>query len=141
MKILTSILVLSLSGQALAGGCLQPVYHLNPGQPAECEGYLFSPEMEQRLRLMDANYPLMEDQVDLQKKQLDLYKQEVVDYQMAIDKQKQDITLWQTQATDSTQKYINMEERQGWRDYLFLGLGVLLTVSAAWATGQSQGHK
>lgn len=134
-KVISGILTLTMTGQAFAASCTQPVYALSTGQASPCDGYLFSVAKEAELRLMDQDYTLLKDEDAIKDKQLTLYKQEVTDLDTAVDKQKQEIQLWQKASEDATQKYVTLEERAAWRDYLMLGLGVGLTIGAAYAVG------
>lgn len=138
MKYVVSlILTFTLAGNALAGSCSQPVYHLNPGQPAPCEVYGFSLDKEKEVRLMSEDYKLLQDESSLKDKQLDLYKKELVDMQDALSKETQSSQMWKASANESAEKYRAVEERQGIRDWIWLISGIALTVLAGYAVGSA----
>jgi hypothetical protein len=136
-KFVCGMLAATISGQAIGASCAQPVYHLLQGQPAVCEGYLFSPDEEAKLRLEDQDYKLLKDESDLKDKQLQLYKGEVDDLQIAVTKEKDETKMWRDTADAAEQKYISQEERAGGRDLLFTVLGVLLTIGSGYAISKA----
>lgn len=129
-----------LSEAAFAGGCSQPVFHLLPNQGAPCEGYLFSPEKEKELRLMNEDYTFLKQELDLREKQVDKLQKSVTLLEEVNDKEQQKAELWRAKAEDSTKKYMESEDGRGRRDLLFLIGGVVLTCAAGWAIGQAA-HK
>ena len=133
------VLILGLSKTAVAGSCSQPVTYVLVNTPAPCTGYLFSPDKEAELRLEHEKYTLDLQIISLKDQELGLYKQQVTDLQEAVKLEQQKAELWRKNAEESMLKLNTVIERQGWRDYLFLGLGIGLTALAGWAVGQA--HK
>lgn len=139
LKIMSLILVFAFSSKALAD--CQPVTPLVTGEKAPCAGFLFSPEKELQLRIMNEDYKYLKEEVNLYIQQKELYKQELDDTQKIADKEAQKAELWRKAAEDSTKKYVEVQEARTMRDWLFLVAGVGLTVAAGWSLGQAAGHK
>jgi CHAT domain-containing protein len=135
-KLFATALSLSLfANSALA--CEKPVTPLTQGQQAPCTGFLFSPEKEKQLRLLNEDYQLLLEQSQLYLKQKELYKQELEETDKIVEKEKQKAELWRKVAEDTTLKYTQVQEARGTRDWLFLIGGVVLTIGAGYALGQA----
>lgn len=136
-KLLPILLAVTMLSQgAFAGTCAQPVFHLLPNEAAPCEGYLFSPEKEHELRLMNEDYKFIQQELDLRQKQVDKLQQSVTLLEDVTKKEQDKAELWRAKAEDSTKKYMESEDGRGRRDLIFLIGGVVLTCAAAWAVGQ-----
>lgn len=141
LKMLPTLLAVTMMSQgAFAGTCAQPVFHLLPNQAAPCEGYLFSPEKEKELRLMNEDYTFVKQELDLREKQVDKLQQSVTLLEQVNEKEQEKSELWRAKAEDSTKKYMESEDGRGRRDLIFLLGGVVLTCAAAWAVGQVAHH-
>jgi hypothetical protein len=138
-SLITGLCLVLFSNAALGASCAQPVYHLNPGQPAACEGYLFSPEKEKQLRLLQETSDFIQQEADLKDKEITLYKQKTVDLAAAEKEEAQKAEIWRKSAEDSTQKLVEADKDRSFRDWAFLAAGILLTVGAGYAVGQA--HK
>lgn len=139
MKFCSIILAVTLTSEAALAGC-PPVLHLFPQEPAPCEGYLFSPEKEHELRLLNEDHKFVLQELDLRQKQVDKLQQSVNLLEDVAKKEQEKSELWRAKAEDSTKKYMEVDESRGRRDLIFLIGGVVLTVAAGWAIGQAA-HK
>lgn len=119
--------------------CPKPVTFLRNGEVASCDGYLFSPEKERELRLLNEDYKLVTEELVLKDKMITNYKTQAENAEFIAAKEAEKAELWRNKAEDSTKKFITKEEGRGRRDWLFLVSGVILTVAAGWALGQA--HK
>lgn len=137
-NVVTCLCVSLISHNALAA-CKQPVTYVLVSESAPCTGYLFSPEKEAELRSEHEKYNLNLEILSIKDQQINLYKQQTSDLQAAVQLEQQKAELWRKNAEDSTNKLMQSNERQGWRDMLFLTLGVVITAAAGWAVGQA--HK
>lgn len=138
-SLIVGLSLVLFSNAALGASCAQPVFHLNPNQAAPCEGYLFSPEKEKQLRLLQETSDFIQQEADLKDKEITLYKQKNVDLEAAEKEEAQKAEIWRKSSEDSTQKLIEADKDRSFRDWAFLATGVVLTVAAAWAVGQA--HK
>lgn len=136
----TIALTLALTMSARAVACDVPVTPLNQGDKAPCTGYLFSPEEEQKLRIQNEDYKVLLEESKIYIQEKDTYKKELTDQQEINDKKQKEVDLWKQQADSAIQKYVEQQERQSIRDWVFLISGVLLTVAAGYAVGQAN-HK
>jgi hypothetical protein len=118
-NLLISLLVNAIICESVFAGCSQPVFHLQPNQPAPCEGYLFSVEKEKELRLLSEDYKILKDKFDAQQYLTEIYKTQT--------------SLWKE--ISDNQKYLDAQERSSNRDLWFLLGGVVLTVAAGFAVG------
>lgn len=122
---------------AAYGQCNKPVTLLQPNEPAPCRGYLFTPEKEQEIRLLNEDYKFLSEKLRLKDQQIDLYIQEANNYQAIADMEKEKAEMWRKAAEDSSLRLIEKEEKQERRDWLHVLAGVGLTVLAGWAIGQA----
>jgi hypothetical protein len=127
---LASALIASLSL------CPKNVTPLQKGEAAPCQGYLFSPEKEQELRLKNENYKLLEQENTIYKKQNSNLNEQINNYEFIIKKEQEKAEKWRSQAERSTEKYLNQQSNS---DYYIVGYvlaGVLLTSLSGWSLGQ-----
>lgn len=142
-KLLSLVLAVSLGLPMHAYAdttCPKPVTLLNTGAQAPCKGFLFSPEEEQKMYLLDQNSKLMQQELDAKTKYIDIVNKEITDYQTVVDKEKQQSELWRKAAEDSTQKLVEVQSHTWQRDLLIFGLGILTTVGAGFAVGAAARH-
>lgn len=139
-KILAVLLSLGLGTPAQAF-CQKPVQLIKQGEAANCEGWLFSKEKEQELRLINEEYKLLTKRIEIYEKELSLYQANIKLYEEMALKEQAKTELWKTRAEDLSTKYVAQENGRGWRDMFFLFGGVVLTVAAGWALGQAAGGK
>lgn len=138
MKIVALITASSFMWSSFAyGQCAKPVTLLQPKEPAPCRGYLFTPEKEQELRLLNEDYKFLNEKLRLRDRQLDLLTREVDNLQSVADMEKQKAELWRKAAEDSTLRLVEKEDKQAARDWLHILAGIGLTVLAGWAVGQA----
>jgi len=139
-KLLAILISLSLPLSSFAAECIAPVKLVEEGAPAQCRGFLFSPEKELEVRLMKKDHDLLV----LEVKELDLIsdksKQKDLELKKIIELEEQKTELWKSKAEDITLKYIAVEENRTKRDFGFILMGVGLTVLSAWAVGQAAGR-
>lgn len=122
---------------ASLANCSSPVSLLEKDAPAPCRGYLFTPEKEKQVRLMNEDYKLLQEELEIKNKQLDLYKLQVTNLAQAADLSEKKSALWQTKAQEAVERTVNLEQSRQTRDFLFILGGVALTVLAGWAVGQA----
>jgi hypothetical protein len=134
-KIICLVLSFTITWQAF--GCEVPVTPLKEGDKSPCTGFLFSPDQEHKLRVQNQDYNNMIEEVKIYLQQKELFQKELGVSQQIIDKEQQKAEIWRKAAEDSTQKLVEKEERQTFRDWLFLLAGVGLTAVAGYAVGQS----
>ncbi len=137
-QLLSLLLTFSLALPAHAD-CSKPVLPLDQGAPAPCKGFLFSPDQEQKVYLLDQNNKLLQQQLDGNKALVNSYSKSLSDFKIVIDDEQRKSELWRKAAEDSTQKLVSVQENTGKRDFLAVLLGVVLTIGAGWAVGQA--HK
>lgn len=116
-KILSLLLICSFSLQA------KEVKFIQKGSPAPYDGYIFDLEAEQNNRL-----ELLEK--DNMAKQLSLFKENEKLFES-------NATMWQSVATQNTERLVKLESNTFWQNALFFGLGVVVT--GALAIGLSKG--
>ncbi len=99
------------------------VKHINKGESAPYEGYIFDIEAEQKnqFRLLER---------DSFEKQIGLYKENEKIYEA-------NSIMWQKVATENTEKLVKLERNTFWQNALFFTLGVVAT--SALAIGLSKG--
>lgn len=130
------LLLLLLLVPQLALSCPKPVMYLKKSTTAPCNGYLFSPEKELEVRLLKENYKLQAGNIDIIKKQSELYQAMNEEFKAIANKEAERAELWRQATITTTKDLVSRQESQTYRDFLFIGLGVLLTVSAGWSLGQ-----
>lgn len=116
--------------------CPKSVIPLEKGQESPCQGYLFSLEKEQELRIKNENYKLLEQEVNIYKKQNDNLNQQINNYEFIIKKEQEKTDKWRTMAETSTEKYLKQDS---FKETYILGYvisGILLTTLAGWSLGQ-----
>lgn len=142
-QLLSLLLSLSLAIPAHADDCSKPVVPLDKGAQAPCKGFLFSPDQEHKMYLLDQDHQLLQQQLDGEKKLVQSYQKSLKDFQPILDDEQKKSELWRKAAEDSTQKLVEIKDNTGKRDLLMIGLGVLLTIGAGFALHQadrSMGH-
>lgn len=141
-KLLSLLLAVSLAYSSTTQAvCSKPVTLLDQGAPAPCKGFLFSPEEEQRMYLLDQNSKLMQQQLDLQSKWIDSSKKTIDDFNVIVDRERQQSELWRNAAIDATQKLTKEENGRSTRDFLMVVLGVVMTLGSGFAIGYVATHK
>lgn len=138
-KLLISLLISSTLAQALNGACPANVTLLQEGEKASCKGFLFSPETAERATKADMQYKLLLEEHELILRQLDLYRQINKDYTDILLKEKNKTDIWQGKAEDYAKKYSDIQDNRQTKDWLFFGLGVLVTIGAGYAVGAAGG--
>lgn len=119
-----------------AGACEKNVYRLLKDEKAPCDGYLFSPEKELELRLLDTEYKYLKKELEVKNNLLELYKTNDETTWQIIEKERQKSELWRGVAEKNTLTLVGMQEKRGQRDWLFFVGGILCTVAAGYALGQ-----
>ena len=141
MKILKVLVSLSLiSNLAFGSSCPQDVTALDKGAQAPCKGFLFSPEKEQEMYLLNEDHKLLVQELDLKNKYIDSYQQSINALQDVIDKERQKSDLWRNQAESSTTKLVTLQEHTWQRDLFFMFLGSLTVVAGGYAVSQVSNH-
>lgn len=134
-KLLCFILVIAMSSQALAE-CANPVTALDQGAQAPCRGYLFSPQKEKEIRLLNEDYKLLKDEVAYKDTKIKLMGTNLSLADEILQKEREKTELWRLTAEKSTLELVKTNEGQGRRDLYMILLGVLVTVGAGYALGQ-----
>lgn len=137
-KLLSLLLALSLAAPLeVRAECSKQVTLLEQGTPAPCKGFLFSPEKEQQVYLLNEKYKLIQQELDLKNQFIDRYKKDSALMDDILEKERQKSELWRTTAVQSTTQLIEVKENQGKRDMWMILTGVALTVLAGWSVGQA----
>ncbi len=124
-----------MSQQVLAE-CKNPVTALEQGAQAPCRGYLFTPEKEKELRLLNEDYKLLKDEVDYKNNKIKLLGENLRLSDDILQKERERTELWRVTAEKSTLQLVKANEGQGRRDLWMILLGVGITVGAGYALGQ-----
>lgn len=136
MKTLMALLlVLSMPLNSFAE-CTVPVKLLEEGATAPCRGFLFTPEKELQVRMLKKEYDLLGAETQNLNLMVDKYKKKDIEFNKIIELESQKTELWKTRAEDVTLKYVTVEESRTKRDFVFILMGMGLTVLGAWAAGQ-----
>lgn len=122
MRFLT-LTISTLFAINVSANCQQPVKYLEQGIQAPCSGYLFSPEKEAELRLVDQNTVLKDKKMKLLEEQLDLSEKIMI-------KERERAEMWRIAAEESSKKLFITS-------YTSVLIGVGLTVLAGWSMGQA----
>lgn len=138
-KLITALLssLIMFQGPASAALCPNPVTFLKKGDITACEGYLFSPEKELQVRLINEEFKLIKGQNEIKVKIIRALEKDVNTMEFILQKEQEKAELWRLAAENTTLKYIELEGNRTKRDLLFLGGGILLTVLSGWAIGQA----
>jgi hypothetical protein len=138
MKQLLSLLLATyLALPAQATDCSKPVTALEQGAPAPCKGYLFTPEKQKEVQLMNEDYALQKDEIQLKDLKIKSYVEDQKNADSIIAKEREQSELWRKRAEESTLLLTKKEDSQGRRDWLMVILGVAITVGAGFAVGQA----
>lgn len=115
-----------------ATACQQPVQYTLEGQAAQCTGYLFSPDQESKMEIINQQYQLLQEQLQVMQGMIDLYKQNN-DKLTDIAKAEEDkANLWRISAENSTTKLIKKENSSQYRDAAFFIAGILTSIAVAY---------
>lgn len=136
-KLITTITLCAfLWGHSGLAECVKEVTLLNQGDPSPCRGYLFTPEKELKVRIMNEENKYFQQQVDILNKQINLLNDSLKLQEEISGKEREKAELWRVRAEDSTRKLIDSEDGRGKRDLLFVIGGVLLTLGAGYAASK-----
>lgn len=135
-SLILTLIVLLIAGPGYSQA-EQPVKTLKKGETSPWDGFLFSPEKEQEVRLKLEYYKLIQVELELHKEQKELFRQELGLSKQIVEKEQQKAEAWRKLAETSTLELSKMQEARGTRDWLFVVSGVILTVGAGWAIGQA----
>jgi hypothetical protein len=136
MKKLLTIILLFSHINAYSTSCSKNVAYLEEGKTAPCTGYLFSPDQELKVRLLDDQNLFLTDQAKFKDKQLQLYINQAKLSDDLYQKEQQKSVMWRTTAEDATEKLVKADSNRGWRDFAMILVGIGLTCLGAWAVGQ-----
>lgn len=137
MKIVSGILSLVMfSTPTLSLACEKNVYRLVKDQAAPCDGYLFSPQKELELRLLDTEHKFTLKELELYKNSTELYRTREGISDTILKKEQEKSELWRNAAEKSTLQLVALEEKRVSRDWVFFAGGILATVAAGYALGQ-----
>jgi len=135
MKYLVFFVFLFFSDVVLS--CDKSVTSLGQGDPAPCDGYLFSPEAESKARESQYTLKYTKNRLVSQEKLTDLYKRK---YELLItlaDKENLKAEVWRKEAERSTTALIKITTTTNYKDWVLFAGGVLTTVAAGYAIGQA----
>jgi hypothetical protein len=135
-KYVALVIITCFATSSLA--CPKPVTFLRNGEGSPCDGYLFSPDKERELRLMNEDYKLVKEELVIKDRVITNYKTLAENAEFIASKEAEKAELWRNRTIDITNKFATEEEGRGRRDWLFLVSGVLLTVAAGWAVGAAK---
>lgn len=135
-KLLTVFIALSFSVNSFATECSAPVKLIEENSPAPCRGYLFSPDKELEVRVKVLDYSLLKRNLEDLNKIVDKLNKKEIEYNELLELERKKSDLWKTRAEDITLKYVTLEDNKYRRDYMFILMGIGLTVLAGWTVGQ-----
>lgn len=115
--------------------CNQNVTALKKGEPAPCDGFLFSKEQELKVRTQDQEIKLLKTEVEIQGKLIESYTLDVETLEEIRVKEREKTELWRKQAEESTEKLAEATGDRFGRDMIMILLGIGLTVGAGFAVG------
>jgi len=136
MKKLITIIILLSYVNSFAVECKQEVTYLLEGQTSPCNGFLFSPAMELKVRLLNDENLFLIDQAKIKDQKVQIYIDQLKLSDDIYQKEQQKSTLWRTAAEDATEKLVKTDSNRGWRDFTFIVVGIGLTCLGAWSLGQ-----
>jgi hypothetical protein len=139
-KLMVILISLSLPLNSYATDCSVSVKLLEEGTPAPCRGFLFDPKKELEVRMMKKESELLQIETETLNLMVDKYKKKEVEFNKIIDLQSEKTELWKVKAEDITLRYVAVEESRTKRDFMFILMGVGLTVLAGWSMGQASGR-
>lgn len=135
-RVLHLILILSLVLPVNSfGECVNDVLLLDKNEKSPCRGYLFSPKKEKEVYVKIEEHKIQKKQLELKDLKIQLYEKDLSDVEKLVDKEKTKAELWRNRAEDSTKKLVDATSNRGSRDFLFILLGIGLTVGAGFAIG------
>jgi len=127
-KIFTLALILMFSFNVLAEG---PVKYVLKGEPAEYNGYLFTPEKEKEVRFKLIDGELNKELLEINTKKLNLVEAQ---YKLANDQS----LMWQTESNRLAKELVRKDRLDFWENLMYFGLGVLVTVAAGYTVNRIQ---
>lgn len=128
--------MLGLSTQSFAE-CVKPVTALEQGASAPCRGYLFTPEKEKEIRLLNEDSKLLKEEITYKDSKIKLLSSNLFLADEILQKEREKTELWRITAEKSTLELVKVNEGQGRRDLYMILLGVVVTVGAGYAVGQA----
>jgi len=134
-KLISLIMLISIVNISLAE-CIKDVTFLNKGEAAPCSGFLFSPEKELKVRIMNEENKFFTQQLELLNKQVNLLNESIRLQESITNKERDKAELWRIRAEDSTRKLIESEDGRGKRDLIFVIGGVILTIGAGYVASK-----
>lgn len=130
MKIVTLLLTFCLTFNTFAGECDKAVVLLKKGEPAPCEGFLFSPDAEKKASqaVDDVKYykdlsELLHSRNDLLQKQLLITDERLMLYMKTTD--------------ELAQEVVRKQHEDFWQKAVYFGLGVAVTGLAVYGAAQA----
>lgn len=129
------MLVLAMSTQAMAE-CANSVTALDQGASAPCRGYLFSPQKEKEMRLLNEDFKILKEELVYKDSKIKVLSDNLRLSDDILQKERERTELWRVTAEKSTLELVKTNEGQGRRDLYMILLGVLVTVGAGYAVGQ-----
>ena len=126
------------SSQICYSVCEKPVKLLNQGDSAPCTGYLFSPDKNRELFIINEEHKIFKKQLEIKDLMINNLDKNIKLHEEILDKSRKQTDIWETKAKESTEQLFKVQESQGKRDFMFILLGVGLTVFAGWAVGQAK---
>lgn len=137
MKKVTALLVAILvSVSSFGQQCPNPVTFLKQNAVAPCDGFLFSKEKELQVRVTNEENKILKLELENNKQMLERMYSINNNTEAIINKEIQKSELWRKLAEDNTNRLIDIQNGQRSRDWMYVGLGILITVGAGYALGQ-----
>lgn len=118
--------------------CQKPVELLNKGNAAPCTGYLFSPDKNKELFKINEEHKIYKQQLEMKDLLINNLYYDIKKHNEAFEKSREQTEVWEKRANETTDKLFKTQESRGTRDFMFILMGVGMTVLAGWAIGQAK---
>ena len=127
---------LILSTALISAPCQRPVTYLAIGEPAPCNGFLFSTEKELELRLMKETFEYLEQRNQLLDTQVSLLNKKINSYEDLLAVENKKTEIWKAEYEKTYKELKKQETSSKFKEYVLVLTGVLITVGSGWALGQ-----
>jgi len=108
------------------------VYLLEKGQQAPFRGFIFDLYKEAEIRSKLEDYKLLKEKESILNSEIINYKELLENTEVVLKKEQEKTVIWKNSAEECTEKYIKTVDSRSNRDMMFLGFGVLLTLTSSY---------
>lgn len=132
MKYLILLLLVFYSVPALSCDKVTPVIN---GELIKCDGMFVPIEKMKEITILKLSYEELLKQSELQLQKEVIIKEQLKLTEEMMEKERKRTNIWRKKTIEMTEKYIEVEDNRGKRDWVFLSSGIILTVLAGFAVG------